>query len=92
MKKIVLCLFILGIVGMSSHVTASEMKSEVGIEFSETIKDPPKKRLPNTDSPKSFLPKTGDAKGESIKYSFIGFAILASVVLFLKVNRKRGEI
>lgn len=94
MKKIVLCLLLLGTISMAPQVTASEMKSEVGIEFSETIKDPPRKNLPDTNSPKGFLPKTGDSREEAIRYSVVGMVILTSIVLFLKGNRKRkrGEI
>lgn len=94
MKKIVLCIFIFGVMIMPSEVRASEMESEVGIEFSQTIKDPPRKNLPDTNSPKRFLPQTGDSREEAIKYSIAGMVILTSGVLFLKGNRrrKRGEI
>lgn len=89
MKKFILCLLLFGLVSTSQLVDASQMNSEVGIEFSSKFVEE-KDEKTELKTQKNILPKTGEIKDLTLIYSFWGLIVLLSTILLVSKVKKRG--
>lgn len=91
MKKKMAILLLLVSINCGTVTKASEMESEVGIEFSQTIKDKEKDSVVVIDStkPKRLLPQTGEKRMASVIYSIIGLVLLLALFNRKKYSKRK---